>query len=240
MSAPKGPASTSELLLPSPSVVVGDVMRDSTGAPATLSVIGFDANGQPIPGLTPTFAIVDSIKFAHFDPSGVLVGDSLGDVHIVGQLASVQTPVATVHVTVAPTSITATAVGTDSVPFTNDTTLAKFPVGAVIAGANGAFPVGFVVRFALLYAPATRAGKSAAVSLRDDRDSLSTADTTTTGGQVSRSVAVVVPFLADDSLIASKKGDSIVVGITASYKGAPIPGSPIRVVVPLFVKPAGS
>src|SRR5262249_40919727 len=51
MSAPNnGVASISTLLLPSPSVVIGDVMRDSTGVPAPLAVTPFDQAGKALTG----------------------------------------------------------------------------------------------------------------------------------------------------------------------------------------------
>jgi hypothetical protein len=236
MSAPKGPASISSLQLPSPSVVVGDVMRDSSGAPAMLSVIAYDADGNRIPDVTPQFVITDSIKFAHFDANGLLTGDSVGAVHVLGQIGNLQTPVATVPITVAPTGIAAvTPVDTFRVPFTTDTTPAVTPVGAVISGANGTFAQGFVVHFALTYAPATKAGKPLAVSIRN-LDTVTAVGVTDVSGHVSRSLAVIVPFLADDSLAAGRKVDSAVVEMTASYKGSAIPGSPVRVVVPIVVK----
>ncbi|HXD48115.1 MAG TPA: hypothetical protein VN600_05050 [Gemmatimonadaceae bacterium] len=236
MSAPKGPASISSLQLPSPSVVIGDVMRDSSGAPAMLSVIAYDADGNRLPGVTPQFVITDSIKFAHFDANGLLTGDSVGAVHVLGQIGNLQTPVATVPITVAPTGIAAvTPVDTFRIPFTTDTTPAVTPVGAVISGANGTFAQGFVVHFALTYAPATKAGKSPAVSIRD-LDTVTAVGVTDVSGHVSRSLAVIVPFLADDSLAAGKKVDSAVVEMTASYKGSAIPGSPVHVVVPIVVK----
>jgi len=236
MSAPKGPASISVLQLPSPSVVVGDVMRDSNGAPALLSVIAFDADGNPLSGITPQFVITDSIKFAHFDANGLLTGDSVGAVHVLGQIGNLQTPVTTVPITVAPTSIQLVpAVDTFRVPFTHDTTPATTSVGAVIAGANGTFAQGFVVHFALTYAPATIAGKSPAVSLRNG-DTVSVAGATDATGHVSRSLAVIVPFLADSAFAAGQKVDSAVIELTASYKGSPIPGSPIHLVIPIVVK----
>lgn len=236
MSAPKGPASISLLQLPSPSVVVGDVMRDSSGAPAMLSVIAYDADGNRLPDVTPQFVITDSIKFAHFDANGLLTGDSVGAVHVLAQIGNLQTPVATVPVTVAPTGIAAVAVvDTFRVPFTTDTTPAVTPIGAVISGANGAFAQGFVVHFTLTYAPATKVGKSPAVSIRSG-DTVTTVGTTDVSGHVSRSLAVIVPFLADTAFAAGLKVDSAVVEMRASYKGTPIPGSPIRLVVPIVVK----
>ena len=211
-------------------------MRDSTGAPAMLSVIAYDADGNRISGVTPQFVITDSIKFAHFDASGVLTGDSLGIVNVLGEFGNLQTPVAHIPITVAPTSIQAVPpVDTFRVTYTADTTPVATPIGAVISGANGTFAQGFVVHFALTYAPATKAGKSPAVSLRNG-DTLSVAGPTDASGHVSRSLDVIVPFLADTAFAAGLKVDSAVIEMTASYKGLPIPGSPIRLVLPIVIK----
>jgi hypothetical protein len=127
MSAPKGAASISALLLPSPSVVVRDTMRDSTGAVASLRVIAYDANDVPIPGLTTTFFVTDIGAAAHIGNSSYVVGDKLGSVHVIGQVSGVQTTPLTVPVTVAPTKFARSAAvlpDTFVVPFTRsgDTT----------------------------------------------------------------------------------------------------------------------
>jgi hypothetical protein len=234
MSAPKGPASISELQLPSPSIVVGDVMRDSTGAPAMLSVIAYDADGNRISGVTPQFVITDSIKFAHFDASGVLTGDSLGLVHIIGQFGNLQTPVAPVPITVPPISVAATPIDTFRIQLTSDTTPGRTTVGVVMSGANGTFPQGFLVHFALLHAPPTKPGFAPAVFLSSSKNqnNPSNVDTTSASGSASLSLSVVVHHLSD-SLTAGLLRDSAVVEMTATYKGAPIPGSPVDLVVPL-------
>jgi hypothetical protein len=241
MSAPKGPASISVLQVPSPSVVVGDVMRDSNGVPASFSVIAYDANGNPISGITPQIIITDSIKFAHFDASGALVGDSVGVVHVLGQIGNLQTPVVPVPVSVAPAAIQALPVNSFSIPLPTDaadTTSAKTSVGAVISGPDNTFAQGFLVHFALIHAPATKAGKSPAVFLANVATGKPFAvDTTKANGQAILSLAVIVHFLADDSLSAGLKSDSAVIEMTASYKGAPVPGSPVQVTVPIVVQP---
>jgi hypothetical protein len=239
MSAPKGPASISVLQLPSPSVVVGDVMRDSNGVPAKFSVIAYDANGNQLSGITPQIIITDSIRFAHFNADGILTGDSIGLVNVLGQIGNLQTPVVPIPVTVAPTSIQAVPpVDSFRIPFSTDTTPATTPVGAVISGADNTFAQKFLVHFALIYAPATATGKSPAVFLANTATGKPFAvDTTKVNGVASLSLSVIRLFLADDSLSAGLKTDSAVVEMRASYKGAPVPGSPVRVTVPIVVQP---
>lgn len=242
MSAPKGAASISQLLLPSPSVVVGDTMRDSTGAVASLRVIAYDANDAPIAGLPTTFFITDTSKLAHIASSNMLVGDKQGSVHIIGQVSGVQTNPATVPVTVAPTtfalSTTLALPDTFVVPFTggNDTTSSSTGTQAIavtLKGVGDTASLMFIVKYQLAYAPATKqSSSSAAVFLADDNGKPSLVDTTDVSG-ASRRVVVKSALLADAAVQGGTKSDSVVVLVMASYKGKPVNGSPIRVKLPL-------
>ena len=239
MSAPNGPSSISVLQLPSPSVVIGDVMRDSLGAPAKLGVIAYDANGAPITDIAPQFFITDSVPVAHFDAAGMLVGDKAGTVHIIGQVSSLQTPPVTLAVTPAPTKIAAASTTRDTIraPLAADT-LQRGKVGAavLVTGAANAGSQGFIVRYTLQYAPAKLdTSKAAAVFLADDAGKPSTADTTDGSGRASRDVVVIGRLLADQALKAGQKTDSAVVLAQTSYKGALVSGSPVRLVFPIKV-----
>ena len=245
MSAPKGAASISALLLPSPSVVVGDTMRDSTGAVASLRVIAYDANDAPITGLATAFFVTDTAKIAHITNSSFLVGDKQGLVHVIGQVTGVQTTPMIVPVTVAPTklalSTTPPLPDTLVVPFTRagDTTSASTGTQAIavtLKGVGDTASVGFIVKYALANAPATVSGSATpAVFLVDDASKASLVDTTNATG-ASRSVLVKSALLADGALQSGAKTDSVVVLVSASYKGKPVPGSPLRVKLPIKVK----
>jgi hypothetical protein len=240
MSAPKGPASISLLQLPSPSVVVGDSMRDSTGAPAKLNVIAYDASGTPLSDVTPEFFITDTGAAAHIvSATGVLVGDKLGSVRIIGQIGSLQTPVATIPVTVAPTLIARVAASKDTLeaPLTADTSVAsrgKLAAAVFVTGAEKAGAEKFVVRFTLVYAPRSASNAQPAVFLADDQGKPSVVDTTDASGRASRDVIVITPFLGDSAVLFGRV-DSVVVLAEASYKRELVPGSPVRIVIPLKV-----
>jgi hypothetical protein len=233
MSAPKGPFSISVLLVPSPGLVVGDVMRDSNGVPAPLGLTAFDAGGGTLP-ITPDFFVTDSLRFAHIGPGLILMGDSVGTVHLLGQIGNLQTAVVSIAVSPAPTTFTASAVpdtglgvlvplGADSASSTRPT-----PLTVSLKGRGDSAVAGFVVKFVLKSAPATAStSTSPAVYLGGDDGKISLRDTTDGSGLASRSVYVNSRALADPALLGGTKTDSAVVEATTSYKGVQI-GATIR------------
>jgi hypothetical protein len=242
MSAPNGAASISSLQLPSPSVVVGDVMRDSLGAPAKLDVIAYDANGARITGVSPQFFVTDSGAPATVDLSGTITGTKLGTVHVVGQIGTLQTLPAAIPVTVAPTLIAPTNATVDTIiaPLSVDTTQRGTSAAAVtVTGVGNPAPVGaagFIVKYKLLQAPSTSASsKSPAVFLADEQGNPSTVDTTDAAGHASRNVVVVTAFLGDTSLLRGRV-DSAVVTAETSYKGTLVTPSPLRFAIPIVVR----
>lgn len=247
MSAPKGAASISPLLLPSPSVVVGDTMRDSNGVVAPLRVTAYDANSAPIEGLATLFFIVDTAKVAHIANSSFLVGDKQGSVRVVGQVTGVQTVPVPIVVTVAPTTFALAA--TPPLPDTlvvdlkgsTDTTAASTKTQAIavtLKGVGDTATVDFIVKYELVSAPATKSGSATpAVAITGDAGKTSLVDTTDANGVASRNVVVKSALLADAALQSGGKSDSIVVRVSTFYKGKAVSGSPIRVKLPLKVKP---
>jgi hypothetical protein len=241
MSAPKGPASISLLLLPSPSVVVGDTMRDSTGAAAPLRVIAYDANNNPLPNVSTQFFLTDSAAAGHLVNNNTVVGDKQGAMHIIGQIAGLQTSAAAVPVTVAPTSFALAAPLSDTffVPFAGDTTAASTgtaPIGVSLKGVGDTASLGFLVKYELSHGPATVAGSTIpGIFFADDAGNPSGVDTTDATG-ASRRLVVRAWLLADPAVKAGQQVDSAVVLVTTSYKGKPVSGSPIRVVLPIKVR----
>ncbi|MEO7085196.1 MAG: hypothetical protein ABI442_07215 [Gemmatimonadaceae bacterium] len=240
MSAPKGPASISALQLPSPSVVIGDTMRDSTGAVAPLRVVAYDANGKLLGDIAADFFITDTGTVARIGGKN-LVGLKLGTVHVIGQIGTLQTPSVSIPVTVAPTALAEIAPTTDTlvVPITGDsaTSMATATLVATLHGANDSTAQGFVVKYTIVSAPLTKSGSaSPAVYIADDAGHVATADTSNASG-VSRRLIVNAVFLADNALAAGTKTDSAVVTLTAMYRGAVVPGSPVRFAIPIKVTP---
>ena len=95
----------SPVQLPSPGVVAGDTMRDSTGLVAPLRVIGYSVTGDTSKGVTATFVALDT--GAHFS-GALLIGDKDGKtVRVVGTVQSVQTQPSSVRVTLSPDTLVA-------------------------------------------------------------------------------------------------------------------------------------
>ncbi|HTE47585.1 MAG TPA: hypothetical protein VK636_20245 [Gemmatimonadaceae bacterium] len=235
MSSPKGAASISVLQLPSPNVVVGDTMRDSLGVATPLSVIAYDANNAKLADITALFFISDSSHTAHLNGGSVLIGDKLGSVQLVGQVGGLQTPPVLVPVTVAPTKFAGVPIKPDTalfVPISTDsaTSVGSFALAATLKGDTTA-ALSFVVKYTLSKAPQTKPGSPPAVYLSDIPGHISAVDTTDATG-ATRSLVVNSLYLADPKLLVDG-ADTAVVIISTSYKGVPVSGSPITVVLPL-------
>jgi len=237
MSAPKGAASISSLLLPSPSVVVGDTMRDSVGKAAPLRVIAYDANDVPISGIETQFFITDSAAVARIN-NGIVIGDKQGSIHVIGQVGSVQTTPVTVPITVAPTKLALSGkIDTLFVPSKTLTDTSTASVGSAtlavsLHGVGDTASLGFVVKYELSKAPATIASTIPGIFLSDDGTRVSPVDTSD-GSGASRRLMVRSWLLVDQAVRSGQKVDSAVVIVSTSYKGAPVPGSPLRLVIPV-------
>ena len=226
MSAPRnGVESISSVLLPSPSVVVGDTMRDSTGVVSPLGLLAYDAKGNVVTGLTSAFFVLD--RGAHVTATGQLVGDSTTAVRVVGTIGGLQTATATVPVSVSPDTVVRTS-GPDSIIFKidGDSLQASGPLSIAVRNRAGIGATGFVVRFTLVSAPPTAPGTLPFAYIADAQFRAATRDTTDAGGTANRLRAVVRR--------ASFAGTgNIVIDASVQYRGAPVHGSPVRFVIPV-------
>jgi hypothetical protein len=247
LSAPKGPASISPIQLPANFVVRGDTMRNEAGTPAPPVINQFDIQGQLIGGTSPQFFILDSVPAAHFDPTtGVLVGDHLGTVTILGQvggvpgIAPLQTPTVIVPVTVLPTNIDqgTGALDTIKAPLTQDTTLAltigqgasSMPV--IVRGVGDTGVQGVVVHYQITRTLASNNAARQAVYITGPGGKLTNTDTTTAplGAASKNQINVKASLLADVAIATGQKVDSVIVQATASYRGVQLLGSPVTFV----------
>jgi hypothetical protein len=224
-------ASISSLLLPSPSVVKGDVMRDSTGAPAPLRVTAFDGLNRPVNGLESDFFILD--RGAHLQPDDILVGDSLSTVRVVGTVGGLQTVPTPVFVTVAPVMAAATGkIDTLRVrPGADTSQNLSAPLSVTLTGLADTAAVGFIVRYRVTYAPASLPNSPPTVYIADQSGRPMSSDTTdATGKAIRRRAAVRISSLGATL-------DSIVIEASVSYKGSLVTGSPVRLVIPARLRP---
>ncbi len=243
---PAGVASVSTVLAPWPAVVVNDTMRDSTGNVAPLNALAFGTRGDTLTTLKPTFVLLDT--GAHLT-GNLLVGDVArgpSPVRVVGSLGSLQTPPQNIYIVVAPTTLknstkTDSAGHTDTLKFvpTADTMAASnqsTPLSLSVMGdPTGSTPVpGWLVSYTIDYAHAPVSSDTApAVFMVNAQNHRTNTDTTTTSGTTSMHLQLVYTRLKDTTLSLGHRSDSVVVVVTAKYKGAQLSGSPARFVIPL-------
>ena len=215
--------------LAAPSVVVGDTLRDTTGAVIVPVVHAFNFRGAeiippPVRFLSPdSGVVVDSLR-------GIVVADSLRStpariVATAGTLQAVQK----VDVTLRPDLISAVN-RFDSLSYSLfDSTLNVSP-SLTVKLTHGVAPndstvKSYIVSFAIVSQSNPQLGQ-----LVDDTGKPSVVATTDANGMAGRAIRLHPLFLTSATTV-----DSIVVNATAKYRGARVSGSPVRLV--LKVKP---
>lgn len=236
-----GVVSISNLRIPYPSVVAGDLMRDSLGEPSPLTIIAYGGDGQPLPTEPVTFVALDTTVTV--DADGIVHGvarDTLGG-RVVAGAGSLQTPAQRIIVTIAPTlaskSGTATAIVFDpALPDSTSKANWSPALSLTVTGAGAAAAQGYVVTYSLIHTPPPKDEGVATAYIADESNRRQPRDTTDTRGEASRRV-VLRQTAVTDALRAGQTTDSIVVRATVRYKGLDVPGSPIDFTVPVSRKP---
>lgn len=213
--------------LAAPSVVLGDTLRDTTGAVIVPAVHAFNFKGEEISSVPVRFqspdsgVVVDSV-------TGTVFGDSLRSTaaRIVASVGSLQA-VQKVDVTLRP-DLLAAVNGRDSLSYSViDSTLNVSPKLSVklthgVAPDDSAVK-SYIVSFAIVSQSDPGLG-----SLVNDAGKPSFVDTTDATGVAARSIRLHPVFLVSEI-------DSIIVSATARYRGIAVSGSPVRLV--LKIKP---
>lgn len=208
----------------SPSVVLGDSLRDTAGTVAAPVVHAFNYQGEeiesppvrfyaPDPGVS-----VDSI-------TGVIIADSLRSTpaRIVATVGSLQA-VRTIEVTLRPDLI-APVNGRDTLSYSlvdstlnvSDQLTVKVTHGTPVADTAVR---SYIVSFAVVSGGDPRLAELVSGA------NLSSIDTTDASGVAGRAVRIRPLFLTTTV-------DSVIVNATVKYRGTPVTGSPVRLVVVL-------
>jgi hypothetical protein len=207
--------------LPSPAVVVGDTLRDSLGVVRPITVSAFNFQGGAIASPDARFFAagrgirVDSV-------SGIVIGDSVqAGARIIVKVGSIQAPI---QVSVSLRPDTAAPLNSrDSLFYSlTDTTVnISNAMGLTLLHGKGtdSAVVGYRVSFRLI----SPAGTIAQL-VNDNGAPGTTADTTDASGNATRRIKLNVAQLTSAS-------DSVVVLASASYRGAAVRGSPVRLVL---------
>ena len=207
-----GVASISSIRRPSPGLVVGDTMRDSTGVVMPLQVIAYGLDDAPLsPQPIPTFVVLDTT--AHLSGS-LLIGDRTGTVRVVGVVGSVQTRPDTIPVTLRPDTLVFSDSTLHRVTYTvaTDTVINSADLGAFVQhqlpSVSGVQAV--VVTYAITRAPA---GQHTPTAVLANGSRITDRDTTDATGK-----AALVARLRLGAL-NTPATDTVIVNATASYRG---------------------
>lgn len=216
--------------LGAPSVVLGDSLRDTTGAVVRPIAHAYNFSGDEILPSPAWFQSPDS-GITVDSATGIVVGDSLRTgariVATVGGLQAIQK----VDVTLRPDLIVAVD-GFDSLTYSQIDSTKNFSPTLTVKVSHGVAPndsaVGsYIVSFSIV----SESDPNLAELINDGRIR-SVVDTTDASGIAGRAIHLF------PALIRSTSGvDSIVVSASARYRGAQVNGSPVRLV--LLVKPPG-
>jgi hypothetical protein len=237
----EGVVSISSLLLPYPSIVVGDVMRDSLGVATPLTITAFGADGEPLTAERITLIAIDTT--VKFNADGTLLGvakDTLGG-RVVAGAGALQTAPQRVIVTIAPTTATKSADATtiqfvNTTPDTTNNSNWSSPLVLTVTGAAGAGAQGYVVTYSLVATPDPAVAGTPTAYLGEDATKPWSRDTTDTKGVASRRVILRQSAIATNIRDGSRP-DTVIVRATVKYLGADVPGSPVQFIVPVSKKP---
>lgn len=207
-----GVASLSRVQRPSPGLVVGDTMRDSTGVVAPLRVIAYGLDDEPL-ATQPSASFVTLNGNAHLAGS-LLIGDTVGTVRIVGIVGSLQTNVDTVPVTLRPDTLVESDSIVHRVKYTagSDTVARSAELGTIVqhlAPTSGVQAV--VVKYSITKAPQGTTTPTAALV---NFNSLSDRDTSDATGRASRAARLRL-----SALNSTSTSDTVMVNATATYRG---------------------
>jgi hypothetical protein len=213
--------------LPSPSVVVGDTLRDTTGAVAFPVVHAFDFKGNEIATEQIYFQSPDS-GVSVDSATGLIVGDSLRSapariIATVGNLQAIQR----ISVALRPDMIAASH-GIDTLKYSLLDTTKNLSNVVSVKLSHGVSPndsavANYLVSFAIV------AQTNPSLSeLVNDAGRRSIVDTTDASGIAGRKIRVHPVNLGTGTSV-----DSVIVQATAKYRGQPVTGSPVRLVIVL-------
>lgn len=213
---------------PWPSVVAGDTLRDANGAVAPLVARLFDGNGDVVAGAVEF--LPDRLGVRVIEGNALVADDTAtGQVGILASSPTVQSIVRQLEIVATPVTLAA-----DANVFPLEWVVPDDPqsntsqaIGARVLAADGTGVRSWVVTFQLEAAGRViPPGDTTQIFLIGESGQPSSVDTTDVAGRASRRVRLrVLPGLTPP--------DSAILTLTASYRGVPLAGSPVVLVLPL-------
>lgn len=237
--------------LPAPAVAIGDTLRDANGLAAPARAIVRNQQGDVLTDAPVRFVYADANRdTAVFVDSltGYIVSlralsGSATTARIAARVGASLQAIRTVQITIRPDSVAHTGSSTidtlrTTLPDTGRVAASVNSSAALtvtvrhIEGTTATLVPNWLVKYELLRPANPTNDSTASVFLVNEARTVSNIDTTDASGIASRFVRV-----RSSRFPASAAVDSAVVRVTVSYKGLPIKGAPIRLVVPIIRKP---
>jgi len=214
--------------LPNPSVVVGDTLRDTTGAIALPVVHAFNYKGEEI-ALVPVYFQSPDSGVTVDSATGTIVADSLRSapariIATVGRLQAIQR----INVTLRPDTIIASN-GLDTLKYSlldSTRNVSTNPLSVKLS--HGISPDDSAVTNYLVSFEIVSQSNPNLAELVNDAGRASLVDTTDASGIAGRKIRVHPVNLGNGTTV-----DSVIVQATAKYRGQPVAGSPVRLVMVL-------
>ena len=214
--------------LPSPSVVVGDTLRDTTGVVAPLTVTAFNYDNEEVEGITARFRALDA-RVRVDSVTGVVIGDTVSTTasRILATFEGF-TAFLNVPVTLRPDTIVP-ANDRDSLAYSLTDTTANLSNALGVRVLHGLTTQDSAVQFYRVAFEVVSPADTALARLVNDSRVRSTADTTGSDGVATRRLRIDVSRL-------TAALDSVIVRAHVRYRGQHVRGSPMRLVLKLKPK----
>ena len=214
--------------LPSPSVIAGDTLRDSSGVAAPVSVTAFNYNGDSVTGSAVRFRALDT-RVRVDSLTGIVVGDSATSTSS-RILATIDdfTGLISLAVALRPDTVVESN-ARDSLSYSLTDTLANVSSAIGVRVLHGPAAGDSAVRSFRVTFDVLSPSDTALARLVDDAGRRSPADTTDASGVAARRIRVNVTRLGSAV-------DSVIVRANVRYRGQHVRGSPMRLVLKLKPK----
>lgn len=241
---PSVPASIEALPLAAPAIAIGDSLRDTLGVAQPVRAVVRNIQGDIIEGAELRYLYVQFARDSALEVDSVtgavvaLKRPGTGPVQIAARFANALQILIPVRITNAPTTAFVRDTG-EIVTFIPDTGRAGADSNSVLIDAQlqyedaqGALQntADWLVRFAVVEPRNLQNDTTQAAFFLDDNFRGSQLDTSGTNGVASRRLRVRPgQFFTDTATV-----DTVEVEVMSFVKGAPIPGAPIRLKIPVF------
>ena len=236
---PDEPFSLEFAELPSPSIVSGDTLRDLAGNAVPLHATVYNFRGDPIEDTDITFVVIDTSDAIELDPaSGYLVatGSGRGTVRILASAGKLQSAPLVLQIVPLPSAVARSGtIDTLRYSFSNPSLNTSVPLEVRVTrdSASAGVPA-YVVQFRLEDIADTVVARLVDDASRRsplDPTGATAIDTTESSGARIGIAGRRIRLTPNASLATPV--DSVVVLADVRLRGAPLPGSPVRLVLPL-------